>query len=159
MEAFVEHADGRWWRVLLHKHRLGDEHGLVAHAALDLAAFAVDGVQRVGQLAGAGGVVGQQAFDAQRHVGQPASGVDAGAECKTEIEGGGHRGLAAGGDEQGLHAHGQGAGADAFEALGHQAAVVGVEFHHVGHGAQGDEGQQAVELGLGHASPLVARQT
>ena len=52
-------------------------------------ALAVDAVQRARQFIGAAGVVGQQAFDAQRHVAQTASGVDAWAQCKAEIKAGG----------------------------------------------------------------------
>ena len=40
-----------------------------------------------GQLGGARRVVGEQAFDAERHVGQPAGGVDARAEREAEVEG------------------------------------------------------------------------
>ena len=46
------------------------------------------------------------------------------------------------------HAGGQRAGADAAQALRHQAAVVGVELHDVGHGTQRDQGQQRIEPGL-----------
>ena len=95
------------------------------------------------------GVVGQQAFDAQRHVGQPAGGVDARARAQSRSR----RwwplaALRAGHAEQRRHARRQGAGAHALEALRHQAAVVGVELDHVGHGAQRDQRQQGVELGL-----------
>jgi len=39
-------------------------------------------------------------------------------------------------------------GTDALQALGHQAAVVAVELDHVGHGAQGHQVQQGIELRL-----------
>ena len=48
------------------------------------------------------------------------------------------------------------AGADAPEALGDEAAVVGVEFDDVGDGAQGDQGQQGVEPGLGGGADAAA---
>ena len=95
VEVGVKHADGGGGCVFVHKHRLGDQHGLLAHATFDLAAFAVDGVQGFGQFVGAAGVIGQQAFDAQGHVGQTTGGIDAGAECKAEVKGGCHLGLAA----------------------------------------------------------------
>ena len=51
------------------------------------------------------GVVGQQAFDAQRHVGQAPGGVDARAQRKAEVEGGGARAASrAGRREQRGHA-------------------------------------------------------
>jgi hypothetical protein len=159
----VEHADGRRRRrdavaVVVHgEQRLGQQQRLVAHAALDVAPLAVDAVEHARQLFGAARVVGQQALDAQRHVGQPAGRVDARAQGKAEVEGGGHRRRAARGLEERGHARGHGAGADAAQALRHQAAVVGVELHHVGHGAERDQRQQRIELGLRghveHAAP------
>ena len=101
-----------------------------------------------GQFVRAAGVVGQQAFDAQRHVRQAPGGVDARAQGKAEVEGGGSIRLARSGGEQRGHARRQGAGTHALEALRDEAAVVGVELHHVGHGAQSDQRQQGVELGL-----------
>jgi hypothetical protein len=102
--------------------------------------------------AAARGVVGDQAFDAQRHVGQPAGGVDARAEREAEVEGRGARRLAPApprtAPPPGLHA----AGADALQALRHQAAVVGVQPHHVGHRAQGHQVQQRVQRGCDPAS-------
>ena len=145
----VEHADGGRGLLALVKQALGHQHGLLAHAALDLAAFAVDAVQRGGQLGSAACVVCQQAFDAQRHVGQAACGVDARAQGKAKVERGGGRRLAACRVEQGGHASRHLACADAPQALGHQAAVVGVELDHIGHGAQGDQGEQRVKLRLG----------
>jgi hypothetical protein len=68
---------------------LGDLQRLLAHAALDVAPLAVDAVQHARQFVGARRVVGQQALDAQRHVGQPAGRVDARAEREAEVEGGG----------------------------------------------------------------------
>jgi hypothetical protein len=50
------------------------------------------------------------------------------------------------------HARRHLARADALEALRHQAAVVGVQPHHVGHGAQGDQGQQGSRRGCWAAS-------
>ena len=77
MEIGVEHADGRRRFFVLLEQAFGHQQRLVAHAALDFAALAVDAVKRGGQLSRAAGVVGQQAFDAQCHVGQTPCGVDA----------------------------------------------------------------------------------
>ena len=85
----VEHGQGRRRDRIGVEQPLGDLHRLLAHAAFDFAPLAVDAVERGGQLGRARRVVGQQQLDAQRHVGQAAGGVDARAECKAEIKGGG----------------------------------------------------------------------
>jgi hypothetical protein len=90
-----------------------------------------------------------QAFDAQRHVGQPARGVDARSERKTEVETRGARRFAPRHGEQRGHARLHAPLADALEALRHQPAVVGVELDHVGHGAQRDQVEQRVQPWLG----------
>ena len=126
-------------------------------SAFELAALAVDGVELPGQFGGARVVVGQQAFDAQRHVGQAPRGVDAGPEREAEVEGGGRLGLASGRVEQGPYAGLHLAGAHALEALGHQAAVVVVQAHHVGHGAQRDQGQERLQPGLAGLVEAAAR--
>ena len=123
--------------------------GLLAHAGLDVAPLAVDRVEQLRQLGGARRVVGEQALDAERHVGQAAGGVDARPEREAEVERAGtRRASRAGGGEQrgdaGLHA----AGADALQALRDQAAVVGVEPDHVGHRAERDQVEQRVEARL-----------
>ena len=105
-------------------------------------------VERARQFVGARRVVGQQALDAQRHVGQPAGGVDARPQREAEVEGGRHLRLARRHREQAGQSARQGAGADALEPLRHQAAVVGVELDHVGHRAQRHQRQQRVQLGL-----------
>ena len=149
VEVGVEHADGGGRLLAFVEQRFHDLHRLLAHAALDVAALAVDRVQRARQLVAARRVVGQQAFDAQRHVRQPAGGVDARAEREAEVERGGDLRVARRRREQAGQPAGQGAGADALQALGDQPPVVGVELDHVGHGAQRHQRQQAVELGLG----------
>ena len=92
----VKHAHGRWRRSAFVKQRFGDDHGLLAHVALDLAALAVDAIKRFRQFIGAGGIVGQQAFNAQRHVRPDGRGVDARAQSESEIKGGRHPGIASG---------------------------------------------------------------
>ena len=89
VEVGVEHADRRRRLLAFLEQRFGHRQRLLAHVAFDLAPLAVDAVQRARQFVGARGVVGEQAFDAQRHVGQPAGGVDARAEREAEVEGGG----------------------------------------------------------------------
>ena len=94
MKIRVNHADGRRRLVVRVYQGFGDGKGLVAHVALDLAPLAVDAVQRLRQFGGTAGVVGQQALNAQGHVRQAAGGVEARAECKAEVEGGGRGCLA-----------------------------------------------------------------
>ena len=60
---------------------------------------------------------------------------------KAEVEGAGLAGVAPRCGDEGLHARRHLPGADARQALGDQAAVVGVQRHHVGDGAQGDQGK------------------
>ena len=71
-----------------------------------------------------------------------------GPEREAEVERAGAARLAAGDAEQrgdaGLHA----AGADALETLRDEQAVVRVEPHHVGDGAERDEVEQAIEARL-----------
>ncbi len=148
VEVGVEHADRRGRLLAVVDQRVDDLHRLVAHAAFDVAAVAVDGVERAGQLVGAGRVVRQQALDSQRHVGQPAGGIDARSQREAEIEGGRDFGIARRHGKQAGHAAGQGAGANPLEPLRHQAPVVGVELDHIGHRAQRHQRQQGVQLGL-----------
>ncbi|MCY1544970.1 hypothetical protein D9M68_808850 [compost metagenome] len=154
MKIGVEH-DQRWRRLLgVVEHLFGQRQRLVAHLAFDGLALAVDAVERARQFVGAQTVVGGQAFDAQRHVGQAAGGVQAWAEGKAEVEAGGRLGLARRHVEQRRHARRHGAGAHALQALRHEAAVVGVELDHVGDGAQRHQRQQRVDLGLWDGGPL-----
>jgi hypothetical protein len=74
---------------------------------------------------GAALVVGDQAFDPERHVVQPAGRVQARAEREAEVERRGAARLAAGHAEQGGHAGMHAAGAHALHALRDQDAVVG----------------------------------
>jgi hypothetical protein len=95
VELGVEQGHGGRRVLPLLEQRLGQQQRLLTHVALDLAALAVDAVQRARQFPGARRVVGEQAFDAQRHVRQPARRVDAGPEREGEVEGGGERRRAA----------------------------------------------------------------
>ena len=119
--------------------------GLLAHPGLDRAPLAVDGVERGGELGGAARVVGQQALDAERHVGQPPGGVEARAEGEAEVLGAGLARVAAGGGEEGGDARLHPPGADPLQALGDEAAVVAIEADDVGDGAERHQVEQRVE--------------
>ena len=82
-----------------------------------------------------GGVVGKQAFNAYGHVGQPACGVDARAQCKAKVKAAGAFGLAPCDAKEGSHACGHVTLTHALQAMGDQAAVVDIEFDYVGYGA------------------------
>ncbi len=144
----VEAERGR--RLLgLVPQRLGQLQRLLAHLALECLALAVDRVELLRQLGSARRVIGGQAGDAQRHVGQPAGCVQARADRIAEVQAVG-RGLAPVRDlEQRRQPGRQRAGADAFQALRHQAPVVRIELDHVGHRAERDQRQQAVDAWLG----------
>ena len=85
--ALVEQRDAGG--AVVDGHRFEQMQGLLLHVGLDFTAFAVEIVELLGDGQGAGRVVGDQAFDAQAHVGQAAGGVEARAEQEAEVEGGG----------------------------------------------------------------------
>ena len=95
MKIRIEHTNCAGWCFGFVEQAFGNQHRLFAHVAFNVTALAVDAVQRFGQFIGAGRVVGQQAFNAQGHVGQTACRVDAWAQGKAKIEGGGGFGTAA----------------------------------------------------------------
>ena len=109
---------------------------LFAHVAFQVASLLVDLVQFGGQLGGAGQVGGQQAFHADRHVGQSAGGIDARADGKTQVGGSQRVGAAAGHLQQGSDAGAGSSGTNARQPRVDDDAVVVGERHHIGHGAQ-----------------------
>ena len=90
----VKHANSGWRLIGFVEQRLGNGKRLLAHVAFNVAALAVDAIQHFGQLVAARGVVGEQAFNAQRHVRQAPGGVDAGPQGKAKVKRGGCGGLA-----------------------------------------------------------------
>ena len=122
------------------------EHGVGLHVGLDAAALAVEAVELLRDVHGAGDVVGDQAFDAERHVGQTACGVQARPQAEAHVESAGARRLTAGGAEQRTYPGAHLAGAHAGQALRHQNAVVAIERHHVGDGAERDQVEQARQI-------------
>ena len=132
---------------LLHQHL-----GLLAHAGLDVAPLAVDAIEFGRELGGARRVVGEQALDAESHVGEPARGVQARPEREAEVERARALVPARGHVEQRRDARLHAAGADALEALRDEAAVVRVEPDDVGHRAERDEDSFRVELAAAERS-------
>ena len=137
-------------------HAFEQVQGLFLHVGFDVAAFAVEGIELLGDLQGAGGVVGEQAFDTQAHVGEPPGGVQARAEDEAEIHGRGFARVAPGGFEEGGEAGLHAAGAHPFQALADQDAVIAVEFDNISDGAEGDEVEQVGKVGFGALSKIAA---
>jgi hypothetical protein len=99
-------------------------------------AVAVQLVERVSAVGGARFVVGDQALDAERHVGEAAGGIEARAGDEAEVEARHLAGPPSRGAQQRLDACLAAAVADALQSLRHQVAVVGVERNHVGDRAE-----------------------
>ena len=121
---------------------------LLQHRRLDLAPLAVQPVELLRAVGRARLVVGDQALDAEAHVGEPAGGVEArpGDEAEVEARRLGER--APGGAQQRRDARRAAPGAQALQALRHQVAVVGVERHDVGDGAERDQVGERRQVGL-----------
>src|SRR4051812_37288108 len=60
--------------------------GLVQHRCLDRPALGIEPIELLREVHGPGFVVGNQAFDADTHVGEPARGVEARPGDETEVE-------------------------------------------------------------------------
>ena len=144
----VKEADGGRRCLIVAEQGFGHRERLIAHAALDFAAVAVDAVQCFGQFVGARRIVAEQALYTQRHVGQASGGVDARPQRKAEVKAGGAACLPRGDFKQRSHAGGHGQRAHPLQPLGHQPAVVGIELHDIAHRSQRDQGQQGIKLGL-----------
>ena len=123
-------------------------HRFVVHVGLDRAPFPVEAVEVGGDGARALRVIGDEAFDAERHVGQPACRVEPRRHGETQVARGGAERVAPRDLEHrsdaGLHAP----GADAVQALLHEDAVVVVQRDYVRDGAERHEGQQLSEVWL-----------
>ena len=121
---------------------------LLQHLGLDVAPLAVQPVELLRAVRCARLVVGDQALDAEAHVGEAPGGVEArpGDEAEVEARGLGER--PAGGAQQRRDAGRAAPGAQALQALRDQVAVVRVERHHVGDGAERDQVGERGEVGL-----------
>ena len=97
------------------------------HAAFDGAPLAVEVVELLGAVRRSPGVVGNEAFDAQAHVRQASCRVQARAHDEAEVEGGGLARIATGDLHQRNEAGLALAIAQAFEAMAHEDAVVGIQ--------------------------------
>lgn len=121
---------------------------LLLHTGLDLLAFAVERVELLRDAERAPGVVGDQALDAERHVGQPPGGARRGPTMKPRSVDVAFGRVAAGGAKERGDARVELAGAHAAQPLVDQDAVVAVERYDVGDGAQRDQVEQRAQVGL-----------
>ena len=130
--------------------RAGVERGerLFLHRRLDVAALAVQPVELGGERQRRRIGLGEQATDADRHVGEPAGGIEAGTGDETQVVARRPARIAPRGGEQRAHAGLRAAGADAREPLRDERPVEPVEAHDVGHGAQRDQVEQRAEVRL-----------
>ena len=95
------------------------------------------------------GVVGEQALDAERHVGEPAGGVEARARARSRgRRRSPRRGVAAGRPRTAPRRPACARRRGCAQSLRDEEAVVGVEPHHVGHGAERDQVEQRGEVRL-----------
>ena len=122
--------------------------GAFLHVLFDAAPLAVELVQILCDVERATRVVGDQAFDAQAHVGHPTGGVEAGAKSEPEIEGARTRRLTAGHTEQRTQARLHAAATNPRESLRDEDAIVVIESDHVGDGAQRHQVEQAAQIRL-----------
>ena len=97
---------------------------MFAHIAFNDTTFAVDAVERARQLIGARRVIGQQAFNAQRHIRQAPGGVDARPQGKAKVKGRGLGRLATRSNKKRCQPFWHGQRTHAFEALRDQAPVI-----------------------------------
>ena len=133
---------------------------LVLHGCLDVTPFPIQAIELRGQALRGCRVVGHEAGDADRHVREPAGGIDTRACDKAKVVGRcASRIAAARGEQRGyprLHA----SGTDASQALLDQDAIDAIEPDDVGDGAQRHEIEQRgkVRLGAVHEPPEAAQR-
>ena len=125
----------------------GDERFLL-HRGFDVAAFAIEPVELGGERRGGRLGIGEEAANAERHVGQAPRGVEPGTGDEAQVVARRPARIAARDREQRLDAGLSAAGADAREPLRDERPVDPVEAHDVGHGAQRDEVEQPAEIRL-----------
>src|SRR3546814_6670726 len=107
-------------------------HTLPLHDALPSSALGVDAIEYGGQFARRRGVVAEQAFDAQRHVLEPAGGIEARRNGEADVGRTQGLGAASRNFDQRLQAGTALPRAQASQAGGHQRTVVRIQRHEVG---------------------------
>ena len=118
------------------------------HAGFDVAPLAIDVVKLVGNFPGAVGIISEQAFNTERHIGQSASRIESWPGGKTQIKRCCLAHVAAS-DRKQCRNTGMGASrAYARKPLRDQNAVVRIQSHHISNSTQCDQIQQGIQSGL-----------
>ena len=118
------------------------------HVAFDFAPVAIQLIELARKLDRALEAVGDQTFDADRHVGQPPRCVDARTDCETKIARTRRARIFAGHLKQRGDAGAQPALANPLQPLPDQDAIVAIELDDVRDGAERDEIEQMIEARL-----------
>ncbi|MNG93596.1 hypothetical protein D3C79_525670 [compost metagenome] len=144
------------WHLAIAKTDLlqGGER-LLLHALLYLLALLIEAVHLRRQLARQIDVIAQQAGDPEGHVIQPADRIEPGAQREAEIGGAQAATVAARHIHQRLDAGAAATGPDPLQPLMDQDAVVAIERHHVGDGAERHQIQVIRHIGGANALTLI----
>jgi len=105
----------------------------------------VELVEIVGELDGAGGVLGHEQLDAVGRGGHPAGGVEPGPELEGHVLAVDSRGVGQAGELDQPREAGAAPRADVLQAMLHEQAVLVDERHHVGDRAEGGEADRPQE--------------
>jgi hypothetical protein len=116
------------------------------HRRFDLAAFPVEAVELARNLLRADGIVGDQAFDAECHVGESSGSVQPRTEHESQVVGRGAARIPTRDLIECLQPDVRAPFANALQALVNDDAIVCVERHDVGHGPQRHEIEQVRKI-------------
>ena len=156
LDALVPAAAGDDHGTLAVPGALGLGDGRVGELALDGAAVGVDLLEAAREHGRLGHVVGQQQAEGDVGLAHATRRVEAGHEREGQVVGRDGREVAARRRGQGHDAGARG-GAHAGDAVGHERAVLALQEHHVGHGAQaGQVGQGEPQVGHAQARAQLA---
>ena len=131
---------------------------LLLHPLLYLLALLVEAVHLGGELARQIEILAEQTGDSEGHVIEPAHGVEARPQREAEIGGGEAATIAARHVHQRLDAGTAATSADPLQPLMHQDAVVAIQRHHVGDGAERHQIQIIRHIGGTNALALIPAQ-
>ena len=120
----------------------------ILHVRFDFPALAIKRVELQGNLRGADFVIGDEAFDSQRHIVEPARRIQSRPEHETQFISRYSPKIPPRNLQQSVDARTATSLADALQALVHQNAIVVIEFHDIGNGAQCDQIKQTGKIGF-----------
>ena len=143
----------RTWVVEL---RIEGLQRLLLHGGFDFATFPVQSVELGREAHGCAFIIGQQAGDADGHIGEAARGIQARSGDETKVVRGRAMRIAASNHEQGAHARLHTASANALEPMVDEDAVRVVELNHIGDSTQRDQVEERSKAGLLAAGEVTA---